>query len=198
MFTTKYRHKVSEFKRLHGIYHGIKKRCYNENSPRYTDYGGRGIIMCDEWLDPDNGFDNYVDWALANGYADDLTIERIDVNGNYCPENCKWITLQEQHNNQRGTLWVEYNGERVRLKEICDELGVSYDTVHDRIYKRGWDVERAITEPSHQINSFSKKCKAHGMKPAVVRDRIKKLGWDEEKALNTPSEGLGANGLSYK
>ena len=70
MFTQIHKHKASEFKRLHGIYHGIKKRCYNQNSQRYKDYGGRGIVMCDAWLDPVNGFDACVDWALSNGYTD--------------------------------------------------------------------------------------------------------------------------------
>lgn len=198
MFATKHRHKVSEFKRLHGIYHGIKKRCYNRNSPRYADYGGRGIVMCDEWLDPDDGFDKFVDWAMANGYKDDLTIERVDVNGDYKPDNCKWITLKEQHNNQRGTLWVDYKGERVRLKDICTRLGVSYDTAHDRIYHRGWDVERALTEPSHLSNSFSKKCRERGLNPMTIRDRMQKLGWSEERAFNTPCAGLGANGGTYR
>ena len=199
MFEVKHKYPAKEYKRLHGIYHGIKKRCYNQNSPRYKDYGGRGINMCAEWVDPECGFDAFVEWALSHGYNDELTIERIDVNGNYAPDNCSWITMQEQRNNQRGTLWVDYKGEKVRLKEICDKIGVvSYDTAHDRIYHRGWDVERALTEPSvRQKKSLSQKSKEHGLSPSTVRDRIVKLGWSEERALNTPCVGLGANGKTY-
>ena len=195
---TKFKHSIYEYKRLHGIYHGIKRRCYRVSEPRYKDYGGRGIKMCDEWLDKNNGFDNFVEWALSHGYTDKLTIERNDVNGNYCPENCSWITLEEQRNNQRGTLWVEYKGERVRLKELCEkEAVVSYDTVHDRIYKRGWDLERALTTPSQQQDSFAQRCLAQGIHPATARDRMVKLGWSEEEALNTPCKGRGANQKSY-
>lgn len=187
MFTIKHKHPAKEYRRLHGIYHGIKKRCYNKNSPRYKDYGGRGIVMCGEWLDPDTGFDAFVDWSLDNGYADDMTIERNDVNGNYCPENCSWITLREQRNNRRGTIWVDYNGEHIQLMKLCKRLGLSYDTVHDRYRHRGWPIERAIEEPTQRGKiSLSEKARAHGLKPQTVRDRIVKLGWSEERALTTP------------
>ena len=200
MFEIKHIHPAKQFKRLHGIYHGIKKRCYNANSPRYKDYGGRGIKMSDEWLDSDTGFDAFVDWSLENGYTDSMTIERIDVNGDYCKENCKWITIEEQRKNKRDTLWVEYKGEKVRLQDLCESVAiVSYDTVHDRIFKRGWDLERALTEPSHALRkSLSQKSREHGLDPRLVRDRMSKLGWSEEDALNTPNAGLGANGKTYK
>lgn len=193
----KCRHHVADHKRLHSIYHGIKKRCYNKNSPRYKDYGGRGVVMCDEWADYKDGFDNFADWALSHGYTEEMTIERNDVDGNYCPENCSWITLSEQRNNQRGTIWVDYRGEHVQLAVLCKRLGLRYDTVNDRIIKRGWEIERAIETPSMMETSLSKKAKEHGLKPRLVRDRIVKLGWSEDRALNTPSVGLGANQLTY-
>lgn len=149
---TKFKHSVYEYKRLYSIYNGIKKRCYNRNELRYKDYGARGIVMCDEWLNPRDGFDRFAEWALSNGYDDTLTIERIDVNGDYAPYNCKWITLVEQSRNKRCTKWVEYKGERIQLIVLCQRENVCYDTVHDRIYHRGWELERAIKTPSQRAN----------------------------------------------
>lgn len=194
---TKFRHNVYKNKRLYGIYNGIKKRCYNKNEPRYSDYGARGISMCDEWLSPHDGFDKFVDWALENGYADGLSIDRIDVDGDYSPTNCRWLTLQQQNRNKRETKWVDYRGEHIQLKVLCDRLKIKYDTVHDRIYKRGWSVERAIEEPSQQENSLRSKCIERGLNYGTIRDRITKLGWSEERALNTPSKGRGANKKTY-
>lgn len=79
-----------------------------------------------------------------------MTIDRIDVNGNYSPENCRWVTNSEQQLNKRTTLWVTYKGERIQLKKLCDTLGVTYDTVHNRIYNLGWTIEDAVTIKSQR------------------------------------------------
>ncbi len=195
---SKFKNLVKDNKRLYGIYNGIKKRCYNENEPRYKDYGLRGITMCDEWLDKESGFDKFVEWALSSGYEDGLTIDRVDVDGNYSPDNCAWISNSEQQRNKRQTLWVEYGGEKVRLIDLCERLEVSYDTVHDRIYKRGWPVDRAVSEKSERKNSLMSKCKAAGINYGTVLSRINKFGWSEEEAINTPSAGRGAHKKTYK
>ena len=84
---------------------GMKDRCYNQNARQYQDYGGRGISVCDEWRE---SFAAFRDWALANGYQEGLSIDRIDVNGNYCPENCRWITMAEQQRNKRPSSEWEF------------------------------------------------------------------------------------------
>ena len=182
----RYRHQIADNLSLWRRWHGVKRRCLNINDARYHQYGGRGIKICDEWLE---SFDNFADWALSNGYNENLTIERINVDGDYCPENCKWITLREQSYNKRDTKWVDYKGEHIRLMELCEREGVCYDTVHDRIYKRKWSVERAIDTPSQQVGSLRSRCIEKGINYETVRSRILKFGWSEECALNTPAKG---------
>lgn len=183
---SKFKHSVKDHARLYSIYNGIKKRCYNENESRYKDYGLRGIKMCESWLNSVDGFDNFVEWSMANNYTEDMTIDRIDVNGNYEPANCRWVSMVEQVLNKRDTRWVTYKGERVQLKVLCDRLGVNYDTVHNRIYSLNWEVESAIDTLSQRNESLMSKCREAGISYSTVRDRIYKLGWSEEKALNTP------------
>lgn len=93
--------------RLYNTWCNVKSRCCNENNPRFNDYGGRGISMCKEWL---NDFSAFKNWSLGNGYNDSLTIDRIDVNGNYEPSNCRWITNQQQQLNRRNNRIISYNG----------------------------------------------------------------------------------------
>lgn len=120
-------------KRLHEIWKGIKSRCGNPARNNYKDYGGRGITICAEWRD---SFEAFRDWALANGYRDDLTIDRIDNAGNYCQENCRWATITEQCNNTRRNHIVEAFGESHTLAEWARINGLSYNTIKTRM-RRG-------------------------------------------------------------
>lgn len=114
------------------IFYGMKKRCYTTTCHDYKNYGGRGIRVCNEWLENPK---NFYDWAMANGYKNTLTIERIDVNKDYCPGNCKWATKTEQAQNKRSTRKFFYFGQMLTIREICGLTGLKYHTVYMR-YKR--------------------------------------------------------------
>lgn len=174
------------------IYHGMKKRCLNSNCKRYKDYGGRGIHICEEWL---KGFDYFAEWAYQNNYIPGLTIERKDVNGDYEPDNCCWITRKEQAYNKRQSILVEYRGEKKDLMLWCNELGLKYDTVHHRI-THGWEPDKAFETPCSK-ESFSAICRENGINPTTAYDRIHRLGWDYQKAITTVSRGRGANQMTY-
>lgn len=132
-------HKLSRT-RIYSIYRHMKDRCYNKNNKRYKSYGGRGIVICDEWL---NNNTLFFDWAMNNGYKDNLTIDRIDVNGNYSPDNCRWITNDEQQRNRRDTRNYTINGVTHCLKDWCEIYNLKYNTVRYRL-NRGWNIEKAL------------------------------------------------------
>lgn len=137
------------YTRINSTYRKMKQRCLSESDKRYKDYGGRGIKVCDEWLG-DDGFNRFYEWSMANGYSDNLTIDRIDVNGNYEPSNCRWVTNLEQSKNTRRSVKITYQGKTMILKDWSRELGIPYETLRNRILKFGWSIERAFTEePKH-------------------------------------------------
>ena len=126
--------------RLHNIYYKMRQRCNNPNDKSYPNYGGRGITYCDEW----ETTKNFIEWALSNGYNDELTLDRIDPNGNYCPENCRWITIQEQQRNRRSNQTITWNNETHCYNEWDVILGYPIGTIGQRI-RRGWSEEDALT-----------------------------------------------------
>lgn len=125
--------------RLYNIWYGMKDRCTNPNSSTFNYYGGRGIRFSDEW----KNFAPFMEWALSNGYQDDLTLERKDVDKNYDPGNCEWVSMRVQNLNKRNTLLVEYKGETKPLKTWCKELGKDYLRVWKRL-NRGWSTSDAF------------------------------------------------------
>lgn len=141
--------------RLNRIYSDMKKWCYDSNYKQFKDYGGRGIVICDEWLNKEiirfkeykgsasKGYLTFKKWALENGYQDNLTIDRIDVNGNYEPNNCRWVTQKIQNNNQR-------RNKIQTLKQWCEELGLNYSTVQTRISVYHWSVEKSFLKTNYK------------------------------------------------
>lgn len=133
---------------LYNRYYGIKNRCYNKNNKYYFNYGGRGITMCDEWK---NDFIKFKNWALENGFEEHLTIDRIDNNKGYFPENCRWVTKQKQDRNKRSNKNFTWRGETHCVQEWCEILGFTRDCLYTRLVRNKWDIEKAMTTPQKNI-----------------------------------------------
>jgi hypothetical protein len=129
---------------LHSRWMHIRERCHDPHSKAFKHYGGRGIRVCQEWRED---FTSFRDWAMANGYRDDLTIERIDNDGNYEPGNCKWIPLADQGRNKRNNHILSHAGHTTYLSAWARELGINVGTLHSRIVQRGWPTDRALETP---------------------------------------------------
>jgi hypothetical protein len=130
-------------KRLKSIYRGMKRRCCNPKDPSHKNYGGRGIAICDEWV---NDFWAFSKWAVNNGYSDDLTIERIDNDKGYSPENCVWADRSWQALNRRTNHYITYKGHTNCISTWARLYGLPETVLHGRI-QRGWDFEKAIKTP---------------------------------------------------
>lgn len=123
--------------KLFSVWQSILSRCYYEKNKSYKNYGERGIIVCDEWK---NDFQSFYEWSIRNGYNEnanrgECTIDRINNNGNYCPENCRWVTMKKQSNNKRNNVYVEINGVTKSLAEWSDFSGISKSTIKQRYHK---------------------------------------------------------------
>ena len=127
-------------KRLYNIWRNMKSRCLNEKFNTFERYGGRGINVCDEWL----RYDKFYEWALRNGYSDNLTIDRIDNNANYCPENCRWVDMKTQCNNTSKNHTICFNNEIHTLSEWAEKLNINKNTLRRRIHL-GWNEIKALT-----------------------------------------------------
>lgn len=129
--------------RIYKIWCGMKTRCYNKNSKSYENYGGRGITVCDEWI---HDFMNFYDWAMLNGYTDELSIDRIDNDGNYEPKNCRWTTHKEQSNNTRRTRLFLHNGVIKSLKQIATDENIDYKMLARKMLKQNAELNSVICE----------------------------------------------------
>ena len=138
---------------LYQMWKSMIYRCEKPNHIAYKFYGERGISVCDEWHD----FLVFEKWVMETKPEPNYTIERIDVNEGYNPLNCTWIPMKEQANNRRSCVMITYGNETHNLKEWCDLLKLNYKLVHNRIYKLGWDFEKAISHPVDIKKSISRK-----------------------------------------
>ncbi|WP_047504238.1 MULTISPECIES: hypothetical protein [Staphylococcus] len=124
-------------KRLYRIWINMIRRCSIETETHFNRYGGRGIKVCDEWVD---NYLEFKEWAMKNGYDEKLSIDRIDNNGNYTPENCRWVDVKTQSNNRETNVLIKYQGVERTLKEWCTLLNLNYNTVHYR-YAKGYGID---------------------------------------------------------
>lgn len=138
------KHGLSNTK-IYSKHRSMNARCYNEKTRQYKWYGGRSIQVCDEWRGKE-GFINFVNWSMENGYSDELQIDRIDVNGNYEPSNCRWVDKKIQANNTTANLNITIDGETKTMKQWSEEKGVNYGTLQSRV-KSGWKIEDLFLPP---------------------------------------------------
>lgn len=128
---------------LYNVWTGMRKRCNSNTDPHYKDYGQRGICVCDEW----KLFETFKEWATDSGYTPGRSIDRVDVNGNYCPENCRWATPAQQQNNRRSCLYYTHDGHTHTLKEWSRILNINYSTLYSRITRYNMAFCDAIVKP---------------------------------------------------
>lgn len=177
---------------LYLVFDSMKSRCYNPKDSSYNRYGGRGINICDEWL---NDFSSFYHWSIINGWQKGLQIDRINNDGNYKPENCRFVTPKENCNNKSNNVFLEYKDVKKPILIWCKEFNINFVTLSDRL-KSGWTVEKALETPVNfrvtklEYNGYVKTVKewSNEIKVPVptIERRIHKYNWTIERALTTP------------
>lgn len=188
------KHNMSDT-RLYGVWKGMKQRCNDPNCKEYSYYGKRGISVCDEWM---HDFMEFYKWAINNGYDETAkrgtyTLDRKDTNGNYCPENCRWITIKEQENNRRDNHIIEYDGVKYTLAQAEKEFDIPQTALRRRL-SRGMSIKDAIEKPIHQTATYMYCGKPYtalelseisGINVKTIRARIR-YGWPIERVVSEP------------
>lgn len=158
--------------RIHKIYHNMKSRCLNEKNSRYEDYGGRGIRICVEWLGKYNGFINFYNWAMQNGYTDELTLDRIDNNGNYCPENCRWVNRKTQSRNTRRNINITINDITMCIQDWCSFYRIKAPAVFIYAKRNNVSIEESLMR--RILNTLNKIEENTGVSENELVQKIKK------------------------
>lgn len=187
----------SYIKKLRRIFNNFKQRCYNPKSPRYKNYGARGIIVCDEWK---NNCDLFIEWALNNGYKDGLSIDRIDNDGIYSPQNCRWVDNVVQANNKSTNHIIFYKGEKYTISTFCKKFNLNVYKIRERINRYGFTEPELLLKESllgyrkkkifATINGVEKPvidwCIELNLNYRTIYNRIHRYGFTPEKALLIP------------
>lgn len=147
------KNKLNQFKKTHGmtntriysIWSGMKNRCQNMRKQGYEMYGGRGIVVCDEW-NGKHGFENFYEWSMKHGYSEELTIDRIDNDKGYSPDNCRWVTMEIQNKNKRNVRHFVIDGIDFTVPEISKTFGINLNTLNARIRRHGNDLSKVLPE----------------------------------------------------
>ena len=174
-------------KRPYNTWNNMKRRCSEPSNKSYGSYGARGIRVCEEW---NNSFESF--WAdMKEGYADNLTLDRIDVDGDYSKENCRWVDIKTQENNRTNNLIIKFNGEDRTLSEIADITGVNYSSIQNRL-RAGMPIEEAVSIPLQEqityngvTKSVSEFAKEFGITYYQLKKRLMR-GWSVDRALTQP------------
>ena len=179
--------------KLYSVWSNMRNRCNNPKCKEWKYYGEKNIKVCDEW-------DDYIafrNWAYANGYAEDvgLTIDRVDIGGNYCPGNCRWVTRKVQANNTTRHHYLTIDGVTHNISEWAEITGVPAKTIEARVRAYGWTPEKAVRTPvnSHkrlydfngELHSIKEWAQITGINEDTLYNRINSYGWDIAKALTT-------------
>lgn len=185
--------------RLYKLWSEMKRRCNNPNDNVFKHYGGRGIKYTEEW----EKFSPFKKWALENGYYEgnrgECTLDRIDVNGDYCPDNCRWVSIKQQAQNKRNSFIIEINGIKKTISEWAEESGIPATTIFARIKKYNYTPSQAVFTPVYQpvkdgiiyngeMLSRAEWSRRTGIKSTTI-DRRLKCGWTVEEALTREVRG---------
>lgn len=185
------RHGMSN-RRIYHIWHDMHRRCEDKSRKSYALYGERGIKVCKEWSG-ENGFSEFYKWSINNGYSEELTIDRIDNNGMYSPDNCRWVDYQTQANNTRSNRWIEFNGEKHTIAQWSRIRHINQSNIHQRLLL-GWSIEEALGFKKRKMNhkdevlytingethNISEWCRIQNISKDTVRYRREK-GWLPEE-----------------
>ena len=193
--------------RLYHIWRGMLDRCYNEKNHSYHRYGGRGITCTSEWSNKEVGFQTFYDWAMSNGYQEDLTIDRINNNLGYSPDNCRWADAYTQANNKSSNIYVTREGRTQTLKQWTDELGIDYHVVQHRL-GLGWSMEDALTKDKRfdgietltyqgRTQTIMEWAVETGMTYNTIKHRVR-AGLPVDKILETPQKEHDVSPTYYK